>query len=113
MQWISIDRATMNNMTSSVDEYIAILPNKVFALCEHHVIGKAQSDYSRTQKENLQQDEAIILLDFAQNYSFVIQDAVQGFHWGNCQAMLHPLVVYHESPNNILQSLSICIVSEH
>ena len=113
MQWISRDRTTMNKLTSSVDEYITLLANKVFALCEHHFIAKAQSEYLRTQKQNLQQNEPIILLDFADNYLFVIEDVVQGFHWENSHAMLHPLVVYYASPNNIIESLSICVVSDH
>ena len=69
----------MNKLTWSVDECITLLAYQVFALCEHYCITKAQSDYLRTRKENLQQDKAITLLDFANNYSFVIQDAVQGF----------------------------------
>ena len=104
---------TMNKLTSSVDEYITLLANKVFALCEHHFIAKAQSEYLRTRKKNLQQDEPIILLDFADNYLFVIEGVVQGFHWENSHAMLHPLVVYYASPNNIIESLSICVVSDH
>ena len=44
---------------------------------------------------------------------FVIQDVVQGFHWENSQAMLHPLVVYHKIPINIFESLSICVASDH
>ena len=42
-----------------------------------------------------------------------MQDAVQGFHWENRQATLHPLVVYHASPNNILEYLNMCVVSDH
>ena len=103
----------MNKFVLSVDEYITLLANKVFVFCVHHFIGKAQSDYLRTRKKNLQQDKAIILLDFAEIYSLVIQDTVQGFHWENSQATLHPLVVYHKSPNNILESLSTCVVSDH
>ena len=103
----------MDKLISSVDEEITLLANKVFALCEHHFIAKAQPHYLRTLKENLQQDEVIILLDFAENYSFVIQDAVQGFHWGNSQATLHRLVVYQASPNNILECLSMCVASDH
>ena len=57
--------------------------------------------------------QSIILLDFAENYSFVTQDAVQCFHWENSQATLHLLVVYHRSPNNILESLNICVLSDH
>ena len=57
--------------------------------------------------------QSIILLDFAENYSFVTQDAVQCFHWENSQATLHLLFVYHRSPNNILESLNICVLSDH
>ena len=42
--WISTDRTTMNKLTSSVNENITILANKVFAFCDHHSIAKAQSD---------------------------------------------------------------------
>ena len=30
--------------------------------------------------------------DFSENYSFVLQDAAQGFHWNNAQATMHPFV---------------------
>ena len=33
--------------------------------------------------------------DFSENYSFVLQDTVQGFHWNNAQATIHPFVVYY------------------
>ena len=36
-------------------------------------------------QEKLKENELIILLDLAENYSFVEQDAVQGYHWNNSQ----------------------------
>ena len=84
----------MSKLTSHVDECITFLANKVFALSVGHFIVEAQSSYLRTWKENLKQEEVTILLDFAEKYSFVIQDAVQGFHWENSQATLHPLFIY-------------------
>ena len=32
----------------------------------------------------------LVIGDFAENYSFIIQDAAQSFHWNNLQATLHP-----------------------
>ena len=32
---------------------------------------------------------------FRKNYSFVLQDAAQGFHWNNSQATLHPFIAYY------------------
>ena len=44
----------------------------------------------------LKDDECIVLLDFAETYTYVVQDAVQGFHWNNSQATLHPFVAYYK-----------------
>ena len=53
----------------------------------------------------------IVLLDFVQNYSFIIQDAVQGHHWVNSQATLYPFVIYYTSEDQ-LKYLNVCIVSD-
>ena len=39
--------------------------------------------------------QAVVLMDFAENYSFLCQDAVQGFHWDTSQAPLHFVAVYY------------------
>ena len=52
-----------------------------------------------------------MLLDFAENYSFLVQDAVQGYHWNNSQATLHPFVIYFK-PVDELQVLNYCVISD-
>ena len=37
----------------------------------------------------------IVIADFAENYSFILQDAAQGFHWYNDQATLHSFVCHY------------------
>ena len=55
------------------------------------------------------EDECIILLDFAENFSIAIQDAAQGFHWDNSQATLHPFVDYfNNSQIHQLEVKSVC-----
>ena len=51
-----------------------------------------------------------ILLDFAENYSFIVQDAIQGYHWNNSQATLHAIVVYNKK-SGILCSKTYCLIS--
>ena len=46
-------------------------------------------------KFNLQPGVFQVIADFSENYSFVLQDEAQGFHWNNSQATLHPFVVYY------------------
>jgi len=41
-----------------------------------------------------------------------LQDAVQGFHWNNQQATIHPFVVYYNTPNYSLQHLSFVVKSD-
>jgi hypothetical protein len=47
-------------------------------------------------------------VDFAENYSFMFQDAVQGYHWSNDQVILYPIA---ESPSKP-KPISLCIVSD-
>ena len=61
--------------------------------------------------ENLQQNQCINLLDFTENYSFIAQDDVKGFHWNNSQAMLHPFVFYYKNLENDLNCTNYCVVS--
>ena len=110
-QWISTDRTTLVNHYSTVEEFIAKIVD-VYEICPHHFIAKAQANPLKMAKENLSENELIILLDFARNYSFIVQDAVQGFHWENSQATLHPFVAYSRSSNGDLKHTSICVIPD-
>ena len=94
-----------------VEEFIEKVCNLVDELTKHHFISKSQAKYLKDLKENLTSSEAIVLLDFAENYSFVCQDAVQGFHWNNDQATLHPFVVYTRNHQDVLVPSNICVIS--
>ena len=111
-QWVSTDCTTLVNHYSTVEEFIAKIVDDVYEVCPHHFIAKAQANHLKMARENVSENELIILLDFAENYSFVVQDAVQqGFHWENSQATLHPFVTYFRSSNGDLKHTSICVIS--
>ena len=62
-------------------------------------------------KDNLPENAAIVLLDFAESYPYIVQDATQSFHWNNVQATLHPIVVYHLQ-NEMLVPIDFCVISD-
>ena len=93
-QWISTDQVTIEEQIKPLSDFLDILIQEIDTLTTHHYIAKNQSNYLKHLKETLKPNEAIITLDFADNYSFIIQDAIQGYHWNNSQATLHPFVVY-------------------
>ena len=56
----------------------------------------------------------IIHGDFAENFSFIVQDEIQGNHWNNQQYSLHPIVLYYCKENESdLVSTSICFISNN
>ena len=72
-----------------------------------------QADYSKYLKGNLKSGECLIHLDFAENYSFVVQDAVQSFYWTNSQSTIHPVCAYYLDESGNLTHKSFCIISDH
>ena len=97
-------------LTTSVQDFIQTACSSIDSLRQHHFIAKAQSRYLSELKETLSEDEAIVMLDFAENYSFVVQDEVQGFHWNNVQATLHPFVIYYKLTGTLQHSPNLCAI---
>ena len=85
-----------------------------FELKEHHFIAKKQSEFLRVKKASLKSDEAVLILDFAENYSFVVQDCAQSYHWNNTQATIHPFVLYYLNPETKeIRSASFSCTNDH
>ena len=49
--------------------------------------------------------------DFSENYSFILQDASQGYHWNNVQATVHPFVAYYVESGKLLH-VSYVVLSD-
>ena len=97
-------------------------------LIEHDFIACRQSQFFKDLKAKLGSGEFLVIGDFAQNYTFVCQDAAQSFHWNNAQATIHPFVAYYrvnllDTDGNIqydengkvvteLKNTIFCIISE-
>ena len=58
-------------------------------------IATQQVSFYASRKATLKIEEFLVTADFSENYSFVLQDGVQGFHWNNSQATLHHFVAYY------------------
>lgn len=69
-----------------------------------------QSNYLKEQKQNLDNKTALILMDFSENYTFTVQNEVQGYNWNHGYCTLHTAVIYY-LVDNILKSKSVCVIS--
>ena len=79
-------------------------------LTSHSYTAKCQARYLKQRKENLTEESIIILGDFAENYTFVVQDEIQSFHWSKISCTLHPIVIYYKEDWNLLEK-SLCFIS--
>lgn len=112
-QWVTVDRCAMIDVVEPLHEYLSSLSKKISSMVRHHFVAQQQSQYFKHLKETLPpESEAIIVGDFSENYSFIVQDAAQGFHWENSQCTVHPFVVYYKSTiHQELSHFSVCFLS--
>ena len=111
-QWVSAGETTLVTFESTVNEFIDIFIDKIFELFHHHFMNVQQAAYLKKIKAMLD-NACIILMDFAGNYSFLVQDAIQGFYWQNRQSTLHPFAMYHNDDDGKLKCHCYCVISDH
>lgn len=110
-QWLSVDRCQLVEIKESTGEFCNSLSKKISDLTTHHFVAQAQSSYLKNLKSYLPAGEMIVLGDFAENYSFIVQDEIQGYHWENQQCTVHPFVIYYKSVEGEFKCQSVCFLS--
>lgn len=93
-------------------EFIEYFSNKISELVPHSFIAKQQSDFLNTTKSNLSAHEFLIISDFAENYTFTVQDEIQAFHWANQQCTIHPFCIYYKNIDGSLMNISLVVIAE-
>ena len=98
--------------------HICVKQKNLLTLCDklellrpHSFIPKEQASFYAIHKTTLKAGEFLVTADFSENYSFVLQDAAQGFHWNNSQATLHPFVAYYLDSAEV-HHLSYVVISD-
>lgn len=94
------------------EEFLKILTDDLPAVLKHDFLTRSQASHFREVRNTLKEGDFIISLDFSENYTCQVQDAIQSQHWANIQSTLHPYVVYYRE-NNTTKSLSYVIISEN
>ena len=59
----------------------------------HDFIEKVQTSCYQDLRDNMLGENEVVG-DFAENFTFVMQDEVQTYHWNNAQATIYPFVCY-------------------
>ena len=67
------DRSELVTRTELVTDFIDLLLNQIDILTTRSYIVKSQAQYLKKIKDELKDNEVIVLGDFAENYSFIVQ----------------------------------------
>ena len=110
-QWITVDRSTLETISSTSDEFIEAFCSKLGMLIPHSFIATQQTSFFNECRSSLKPGELLVVADFSENYSFILQDAAQGFHWNNVQATIHPFVIYYKHSGEN-RHLSYVVISD-
>ena len=93
------------------EQFVDILCEKLEILHQHSFIASQQAAFYNKCKTRLHPRECLVTVDFAENCIFIFQDAAQGFHWNNSQAIIHPFVAYFVDSGELCH-LSYVIISD-
>ena len=77
-------------------------------LIPHDFIARSQNKFFTNLKNQLRPGE-FVEVDFAENYTFVMQNVAQVFHWNNDQATLFPIVFYYQKNDSLIHCSLIVI----
>ncbi|GBN19002.1 hypothetical protein AVEN_263209-1 [Araneus ventricosus] len=113
-QWVKTVGAELKTIIISVDEFVQNLVAKLSALFTHLFFTKAQSKYFSKTKDELIEGTTIILADFFEKYTCIMQDAIQRVHWKKEQVTIHPFLAYiKDTANDKLKPIPMCVISDH
>lgn len=110
-QWISVDRDSLETIIKQTDSFLDSLCEKLQTLLPHSFVSKEQGAFMAHKKSALEENEYLVICDFSENATFVVQDSVQGFLWNNSQATLYPIAIYYKS-NGKLETTNFIIISD-
>lgn len=111
--FIICHRSTLETVVKTIDELGNLLEELFEKLVIHDFIARQQAQYAKEIEENLSSDCVLVKGDFAQNYSIVIQDAIQSHYWSTDQVTIHPWTCYYRDETSHIQNLTLVMVSDY
>ena len=108
-QWTMTDRSNLITTIQQVDEFLEYFMEMLNKLKQHDFIhvAKVQANYVQDLKTNLKHvREVLVIADFSENYTRIVQDAIQSYHWHASQATVYPFMCYYkDSDGQLLNTL--------
>lgn len=110
-RWTQVDRCSLETVVMDVDSFCDSFVESISKVLHHDYTARKQADFFRDVKDKLKIGEVLVVADFSENYSFVLQDSVQGVHWNNTQCTVHPFACYYIDKRDV-RPLNFIVLSD-
>lgn len=103
-----VRKYTKSTLKCPPQEVVLKLENDLVALLKHEYYIVHQYQSIKTLKDNLTENDAVIHMDFSENFNTKYAEEVQSFHFGGArtQISLHTVVVYTKGKTECFATLS-------
>ena len=85
-------------METSAREFLEFLRPKLTKFVSHNFVANWQDEQCHLAMENLPEDTILSHIDFAENYSFQMQNEIQSMHWTSHQVTILVHLTYRVNP---------------
>ena len=92
------------NKEGSVEDAMTSLTRQLPKFLQHVFIQRKQSQFFQDKIVNLEENEAVIQIDFAENYTCYQQDEIQAAHWSQDQVTLFTVAIWSQSKESSFAS---------
>lgn len=110
----NINKVSLQEFKEPADTVLKSAVTDIYSITEHHFIATKQKQYySLSKKELLKGNTGVLCMDFAENYSFIAQDSIQGIYFNNSSATLFNAILFYRDPtSNEIKFQSFCVISD-
>ena len=85
--------------TTSSAEFLDYLKPKLQFFIQHNFVARWEDAQFKKSLENIPADGIVSVIDFAENYSFEVQNKVQSMHWHSYQVSILVQISWIRNPN--------------
>ena len=113
-QWVvESGRCSLAVFDKHEDEFIESFMENLEKLKPHRFLVQMQHAYFEHLKDQLKEGEVLILGDYSENFSFVIQNAIQSNYWKNDQSTVHVFVCIYKGADSKLKYVHHVVISDY
>lgn len=112
--WVMSPQCDFTNREMEVDDFVDCFQYQLKKFIVHKFKVHKQTEFINKKKELLTPEKSVMCqLDFAENYSCEVQNAIQGVYFSKQQVTIHPIVVYYKTvKESKLKNINIIFISE-